>query len=172
MLLKTIIYPNITLLKKSVLLFKPVNSNNNNNLFSCLWYLLVIQVLPHKFTRHFRPWIPTNSDRFRPFPTYPTGRSRVENKRKLFFYDFQNSDQFRPIPTIFRPIPTYPTGRDRSENVGCTTFSSFTCFRIQVNSYFKNSTVQFSIVIGTSIKWYTLIYLVIYFLCCAFRIKY
>ena len=49
---------------------------------------------PNKCTRHFRPWI----------PTYPTGRSRVENKRKLFFMSFKiitNSDHI-------------PTGRKRS----------------------------------------------------------
>ena len=73
---------------------------------------------PHKCTRHFRPWIPTNSDRFRPFPTYPTGRGRVENKRKFIFYDFQNSDQiptiFRPFPTIFRHIRPGGIGRKRS----------------------------------------------------------
>ena len=47
-------------------------------------------------TRHFRSCIPTDYDQFRPFPTYPTGRGRVENKRKLIFYNFKNSDRFRP----------------------------------------------------------------------------
>jgi len=47
---------------------------------------------------------PDISNQFRPFPTYPTGRSRVENKRKCFFMTFK-------IPTISYHILLFITAK-------------------------------------------------------------